>query len=52
MAAHVTYTGLRQPARCVQAVLGDTERNRFAVGTCSLVGEPNELHMVEYDPGN
>ena len=34
-------------ARCIQAVVGDTERHRFVVGTTQLA-TPNALHVLEF----
>jgi WD40 repeat protein len=34
-------------ARCLTSVLGDTEHDRFLVGTLSLHSD-NELHLIEY----
>jgi WD40 repeat protein len=49
MESQQIYT-LQQQARCVHAIVSDTDRNRFVVGTCSL-REDNELHIIEYIEG-
>jgi len=38
--------GLTTKARCISAVIGDPEKERFLVGTLSLK-EENEVHLVE-----
>jgi len=45
----VFYAGLKQHgSRALSAVVGETERHMFLVGTCS-VREDNEIHLLEFD---
>lgn len=39
---------VRDTARCLTALEGDTDRNRFVAGSCLLRGN-NELHVLEFN---
>lgn len=43
-----TYQVRQQQARCLVALEGDTDRNRFVVGSLDLRGD-NELHVLEFN---
>jgi hypothetical protein len=42
------YGAQLNKSRCLVPVLGDTQRNRFLVGTLSLHSSENEVHLIEY----
>ena len=42
------YQVRQQQARCLVALEGDTDRNRFVAGSCALRGD-NELHVLEFN---
>ena len=45
----VFYAGLKQDgSRALSAVVGETERHMFLVGTCSA-REDNEIHLLDFD---
>ena len=46
--ATAEYQVKQQQARCLVALEGDTDRNRFVVGSLDLRGD-NELHVIEFN---
>ena len=46
--ATASYQLKQQQARCLVALEGDTDRNRFVVGSLDLRGD-NELHVIEFN---
>ena len=46
--ATASYLIKHQQARCLVAVEGDTDRNRFVIGSLDLRGD-NELHVLEFN---
>ena len=46
--ATASYQVKQQQARCLVALEGDTDRNRFVVGSLDLRGD-NELHVLEFN---
>mmetsp|Transcript_11473 Transcript_11473/g.19495 ORF Transcript_11473/g.19495 Transcript_11473/m.19495 type:complete len:358 (-) Transcript_11473:56-1129(-) len=45
--AHQSVYHLKFQSRCIASQVGETERNRFIVGTTSL-REENEIHLIQY----